>query len=107
MHMFAEEKPAGYHPRTPQQSPIWTLHDRHCGSFEGQYQERFARSYGFFRLVVRDVVKDYLKCGDLREGFARVRCPDCRHGTYSPSAAGGAGSAPAVTAKRGSSLAST
>ena len=21
----------------------------------------------------------FLKCGDLHEGFARVRCPDCRH----------------------------
>jgi len=29
--------------------------------------------------VVADVVRDYLKCGDLREGFARVRCPNCRH----------------------------
>lgn len=25
------------------------------------------------------MVRDYLKCGDLREGFARVRCPDCCH----------------------------
>lgn len=29
--------------------------------------------------MVGDVVADYLKCGDLREGFARIRCPDCRH----------------------------
>ncbi len=21
----------------------------------------------------------FLRCGDLHEGFARVRCPDCRH----------------------------
>ncbi|NIA09552.1 MAG: hypothetical protein GWP10_07450 [Nitrospiraceae bacterium] len=28
-----------------------------------------------------DVVHDYLKCGDLKEGFARVRCtnPYCHH----------------------------
>jgi ribosomal protein S27E len=26
-----------------------------------------------------NAVLDFLKCGDLREGFARVRCPDCRH----------------------------
>jgi hypothetical protein len=32
------------------------------------------------RSVVDDVVYDYLKCGDLKEGFARVQCtnPDCR-----------------------------
>ncbi|MCK5437837.1 MAG: transposase zinc-binding domain-containing protein, partial [Desulfobulbaceae bacterium] len=26
-----------------------------------------------------EVVHDYLKCGDLKEGFARVRCPECHH----------------------------
>jgi len=29
--------------------------------------------------VNANAVLDFLKCGDLREGFARVRCPDCRH----------------------------
>jgi len=24
-------------------------------------------------------VSAFLKCGDLQEGFARVRCPDCKH----------------------------
>lgn len=28
--------------------------------------------------MTREVVYGYLRCGDLREGFARVRCPDCR-----------------------------
>ena len=37
------------------------------------------KAYGYRRAVVDDVVRDYLKCGDLREGFTRVRCPDCRH----------------------------
>ena len=23
--------------------------------------------------------KIFLRCGDLKQGFARVRCPDCRH----------------------------
>ncbi len=29
--------------------------------------------------MIRKAVFDYLQCGDPREGFARVRCPDCRH----------------------------
>lgn len=37
------------------------------------------KSYGFFRPVISEVVHYYLKCGDLKEGFARVRCPDCKH----------------------------
>ena len=31
-----------------------------------------------FRPVIGDVVRDYLKCGDLKEGFARVKCPVCK-----------------------------
>ncbi|MDP3283136.1 MAG: transposase zinc-binding domain-containing protein, partial [Desulfobacterales bacterium] len=26
-----------------------------------------------------EVVLDYLKCEDLKEGFARVRCPECKY----------------------------
>ncbi len=29
--------------------------------------------------VLSDVVRGDLKCGDLKQGFARVRCPDCHH----------------------------
>ncbi|MCD6151360.1 MAG: transposase zinc-binding domain-containing protein, partial [Deltaproteobacteria bacterium] len=26
-----------------------------------------------------DVVSNYHACGDLKQGFARIRCPDCHH----------------------------
>ncbi|MFC1831215.1 transposase zinc-binding domain-containing protein [Thermodesulfobacteriota bacterium] len=25
------------------------------------------------------VVQKYLECGDLHQGFARIKCPDCQH----------------------------
>jgi len=31
------------------------------------------------RTVMLVPAKAFLKCGDLQEGFARVRCPDCQH----------------------------
>jgi hypothetical protein len=68
-----------YHPRQPQQSPLWKLLDTHYETFEQDYEEKFFKTYGYRRTVVDDVVQDYLKCGDLREGFARVRCPNCCH----------------------------
>ncbi|MDP6415798.1 MAG: transposase, partial [Gammaproteobacteria bacterium] len=34
---------------------------------------------GFWRPVIDRSVTAFLKCGDLHEGFARVRCPDCKH----------------------------
>ena len=41
------------------------------------YLERYEKTYGYWRPVIGDVVGKYLLCGDLREGFARICCPDC------------------------------
>lgn len=68
-----------YHPRKPKESPLWSLLNTYYESFEQHYKERFEKEYGFFRPVISEVVSDYLKCGDLKEGFARVRCPECKH----------------------------
>ncbi len=43
------------------------------------YDERFQAKYGFWRPVIERSVTAFLKCGDLHEGFARVRCGDCQH----------------------------
>jgi ribosomal protein S27E len=53
--------------------------DRHFETFQQVYDDRFQSKYGFWRPVVERSVTAFLKCGDLHEGFARVRCPDCRH----------------------------
>jgi hypothetical protein len=76
-----------YHPRDPFQSPLWNVLHNNYEEFKANYDESYEKQYGFFRLVAvtnpfrNDVVHDYLKCGDLKKGFARVRCtnPDCRN----------------------------
>jgi hypothetical protein len=68
-----------YRPRDPRASDLWQLMDRHFETFQQVYDERFAAKYGFWRPVVARSVTAFLRCGDLHEGFARVRCPDCRH----------------------------
>ncbi|MFQ5720844.1 MAG: transposase, partial [Acidobacteriota bacterium] len=35
--------------------------------------------YGFWRPVIAEAVEKFLTCGDLHEGFARIRCPNCHH----------------------------
>ena len=45
--------------------------------FERVYPERYQKTYGYWRPVIRSAIDKFLKCGDLKEGFARVRCPDC------------------------------
>jgi ribosomal protein S27E len=79
MECAAADNTAFYHPRNPRESPLFRLLEEHYEDFERVYPERYQQRYGFFRPVIRKAVLDFLKCGDLREGFARVRCPDCRH----------------------------
>lgn len=77
------ENEAGvYRPRKPWESPLYRLVEDYFDEFERVYPERFQHKYGFWRPVIRKTVEEYLKCGDLREGFARVRCPDCGHDMF-------------------------
>ena len=67
-----------YRPRDPRASGLWRLLDEHFDSFRQVYNEQFQAKYGFWRPVAGSVTA-FLKCGDLEEDFARVRCPDCHH----------------------------
>ncbi|MFQ5684336.1 MAG: transposase zinc-binding domain-containing protein [Candidatus Binatia bacterium] len=51
----------------------------HFAEFEPVYEERYEKRYGFLRDAAREVVYEYLGCGDLRNGFARIRCKECQH----------------------------
>ena len=68
-----------YRPRDPQASNLWRLLDEHFESFQQVYDQRYQAKYGYWRPIVEQSVAAFLKCGDLQEGFARVRCPDCKH----------------------------
>ncbi len=68
-----------YQPRKPQESPFYQLVDQYYDEFERVYPERYEKKYGFWRPVIGNAVARFLKCGDVQEGFARVRCPDCTH----------------------------
>jgi len=66
-----------YRRRDPEASPFFKVVSGHFDEFERLYPERFQKRYGFWRPVIRRSIDKFLKCGDLREGFARVRCDDC------------------------------
>ena len=63
-----------YQPRDPKASDLWRVIDEHFASFQQVYDERFQAKYGYWRPIVEQSVAAFLKCGDLQEGFARVRC---------------------------------
>jgi len=83
--MFCGAKEAGgvYRPRHPQESPFYQLVERFYPEFEAVYEERYQERYGFWRPIIGTVVRKFLECGDLKQGFARVRCPKCREELYS------------------------
>jgi predicted RNA-binding Zn-ribbon protein involved in translation (DUF1610 family) len=66
-----------YRPRDHEASPLFQVVREHFTEFEGVYPERYQKAYGYWRPVIRASIDKFLKCGDLKEGFARVRCPDC------------------------------
>ncbi len=68
-----------YKRRNPQTSSLWKLLNCHFVDFEECYDKLFQKKYGFYRLVISRVVRKYLECGDLHQGFARIKCPDCHH----------------------------
>ena len=68
-----------YRPRRPRETPLYRLVEEHYERFEQVYPERYEDRYGFFRLVIRETVYKYLGRGDLKQGFARVRCRECGH----------------------------
>ena len=68
-----------YRPRRPRDSPVHQVLAEHFDEFEQVYAERYQRRYGGFRPAIRKAVDAFLACGDLHQGFARIRCPDCQH----------------------------
>lgn len=68
-----------YRPRQPRETPFYRIVEEHFERFEQVYPERYEDRYGYLRPVIRETVYKYLNCGDLKQGFARVRCPECGH----------------------------
>jgi hypothetical protein len=70
---------AVYRPRHPQATDYYRCIEDHLETFIQGYEERFERAYGFFRPYLLKVIYRYLDCGNLHNGFARVKCKDCNH----------------------------
>jgi len=70
---------ASYHPRRPQDSDYYHCVEDYFETFVHSYDEHFTKQYGFWRPYVEQVIYRYLDCGDLHNGFARVKCKDCGH----------------------------
>ena len=68
-----------YKQRNPAASHYFKCVSAHWEELEPAWDDLYQPPYGFFRSYVREVMLRFLACGDLHNGFARVRCPECGH----------------------------
>ena len=66
-----------YRRRQPEKSVLYRAMAQHFESFLLLYEQRFEKSFGYLRAIVRDTVYRFLDCGILESGFARARCKSC------------------------------
>ena len=67
-----------YRPRNAQASPLYRLTEDQFDKLQRVWDKCYEREHGFWRPIVRHVIEQFLDCGDLRCGFARLWCPTCR-----------------------------
>jgi len=68
-----------YTPRSPRKNQYYRCVEAHFEELERVWDVRYQKRYGYWRPYVLDVIYKYLDCGDLHQGFARVKCNDCHH----------------------------
>jgi len=75
---MAEQLKGVYRPRNPRATALYQILEDYFETFTSVYDDRYQQSHGYWRPVIAEVVNRYLDCGVLNNGFARIRCPDCR-----------------------------
>lgn len=69
---------AVYCPRNPKASDFYACVEDNFEELERVYDERYSKQHGFWRPIIPPVIHKFLDCGDVRHGFARLRCGECR-----------------------------
>ena len=73
-----------YNPREPENSPFFQLISRNFDEFKRIYPDKYKKTFGFWRPVIRRSIDKFIKCGELREGFTRVKCTSCDKEMFIP-----------------------
>lgn len=69
------------------QNVLQRIFKEHFEDFRELYDDKYAKNYGNFRLDrITEVVDEFIKCGDYKEGLARVQCQNnkCGHEYFVP-----------------------
>ena len=89
-----------YRPRDHEASPFFKVVREHFDEFEKVYPQKYQERYGYWRPVIRSAIDKFLKCGDPKEGFARVRCPNCKAEFFVAFSCRARGACPSCAQKR-------
>ena len=82
---------------------LHTIFERHFGDFCAQYDEKYAATYGRYRLErIQQIGQRFCTCGDYLQGVARIRCtnPECGHDYFRPFSCKGFYLCPSCSRKR-------
>ena len=74
-----EKSTKQYRRRKPQYTPYYRCIEDYYEEFKRVYDRRFSQKYGYLRSHIEKVIYQYLDCGILHNGFARIRCGSCGH----------------------------
>jgi len=66
-----------YRRRKPEYSPYYQCIEDYYEEFKRTYDRKFSQKYGYLRSHIEKVIYQYLDCGILHNGFARIRCSGC------------------------------
>jgi hypothetical protein len=82
---------------------LHTIFERHFANFCEQYDEKYAATYGRYRLErIQQLGERFCTCGDYLQGVARIRCtnPECGHDYFRPFSCKGFYLCPSCSRKR-------
>jgi hypothetical protein len=91
--------PRSYRPRQPHRSVLHRVVRDNLETFLAQGMQRSANGEGY-PLYVEKEFRDFVACGDLSRGFARVRCGSCGHEMLLPFSCKNRGLCPSCTGRR-------
>jgi hypothetical protein len=63
-----------YRRRKPEYSPYYQCIEDYYEQFKRLYDGKFSQKYGYLRPHIEKVIYQYLDCGILHNGFARIKC---------------------------------
>ena len=75
----AKEKLQHYRRRTPEASVLYQIVHHSRDDLQFQWEYRFQHQYGCLRDEVLKTLDEYLNCGILAHGAARVYCDGCKY----------------------------